>query len=140
MKQESKRATFEDVGTAQDVILDFVDKCIDDNRTLTKDERKKFTRNLRLATLGMGTEYRFLMKGRKKTYDLKHVEHAAYWLAYRTKNPVDMDEEKIEIALFWRTLRDMLFLVFPHAIETSIKISKEQLEYLKGQSEATDYE
>ena len=126
MKKLQRRATFEDVGNAQDIVLDFIDECIKENRPLNVDERKFFIENLRLATLGLTTEYGFIMDGKNKKYDLKHVGHAACWLAYRQDNPVKLGDEFINISEFWKKLRDMLFLIFPHAIETSIKISREQ--------------
>lgn len=129
MKQKQKRATFEDVSQSQDILLDFLDDCIKNNKPLSEKDRKTFIKKMRYATLGLGTEYKFYYKGKKHTYDLKHVEHAAYWLAYQTKSEVTIQHETIPIRLLWLELRDMLWLVFPHAIETSVKISKEQTEY-----------
>ena len=120
MNQQSKRATFEDVGFAQDKLLDFIDICIEENRVLTKGERKNFIKNLRLATLGLDTEYQFFIG--KQQHPLGHVGHAAYWLAYQKTNPIIINGESIEVKQFWIILRDLLFKIFPHAIEMSVKI------------------
>jgi len=136
MKKSQKRATFEDVCFAQDSLIEFVDVCIAENKPLDIADRKKFRNNFRLATLGLGSEFTFIINGKKETYNLGHVGHAAYWIAYRTDKIVTIGEEKIEIKYFWLKLRDMLFTIFDHAIETAIKISKEQTRL--GSSEAAE--
>lgn len=126
MKQQQKRATFEDVCKAQDSLINIIDKCIEENRCLTKAERDRFRNIYRLGTLGLGSEFDFVIKGEKKSYKLGHVGHAANWIAYRDNNIISIGEDNIEIKFFWLKLRDMLFTIFDYSIETAIKISKEQ--------------
>jgi len=135
-KQQQKRATFEDVCKAQEQIIAIIDECIEENKPLDLKDRKRFFNTYRLATLGLGSEFQFFIKGKLRTYNLKHVGHAVYWIAYRESNKVKMGDEYIEISEFWLKLRDMLFIIFDPAIETAIKISKEQT-YL-GISEAAE--
>ena len=121
------RATYEDVDIAQDKIRKYVDKCINNNIPLGKEEREDFINLISPATLGLGTEYSCFIEGKQQIYDLDHVEHFAYWLAYQEQNPVVMRSgEEIEMQKLWKKLRDLLFIVFPYAIEMSIKISKER--------------
>jgi len=127
MKQQSKRATFIDVGLAQEKILDYIDKCIDDNKPLDKKERKKFLRLFRMSTLGLGSDYPFLFNGKYKVYDLKHIAHAGGWLAYQDSSDVVLGNEIIEIKELWIKLRDYLLVVFPYADTLSTKISQEQI-------------
>jgi len=74
----------------------------------------------------LGTNKKVFYPGKNNTYSLGNVEHAAYWLSYRESNYVIFEGETVEIKELWKRLRDALFDVFPHAIETSIRISKEQ--------------
>lgn len=129
MKQQSKRASFIDVGFAQDKLRKYIDDCIEYNKPLDKNERNKFIKLLRDSTLGLGINYPFLYSGKLKTYDLNHVEHAAYWLAYKEKNPVRLGDEEIEIKNLWLKLRDNLFIIFPHAVTLGFKISQEQIRF-----------
>lgn len=136
MKNQQKRATFEDVCKSQDMLIDLIDNCIDENKPLAVKDRKKFRNVFRLATLGLGSEFTFIINGKNKSYDLGHVGHAANWIAYRDNSKVLIGEEYIEIKFFWLKLRDMLFVIFDYAIETAIKISKEQTRL--GISEAAE--
>jgi len=127
MKQQSKRATFIDVGISQEKILKYIDNCIEENKPLDKKERLKFLRLFRMSTLGLGSDYTFLYNGKQKTYNLDHVAHAAGWLAYQEKTQVKLGDENIEIKELWIKLRDYLLIVFPHADTLSTKISQEQI-------------
>jgi len=127
MKQQSKRATFIDVGISQEKILKYIDNCIEENKPLDKKERIKFLQLFRMSTLGLGSDYRFLYNGKFKTYNLNHVAHAAGWLAYRDSTPVLLGNENVEIKELWIKLRDYLLIVFPHADTLSTKISQEQI-------------
>jgi len=133
-KGQQKRATFEDVCRAQDKLLAFIDKCIDDNKALNKYERKEFIEHFRFATLGLGSEHIFIITSEKRSHTIGNVGHAAYWLAYRTNTPISLSDDVIEIKDFWLKLRDYCFKIFPLAQEMSIKISKEQTRF--GSSEA----
>jgi len=125
-KKSQKRATFEDVCIAQDSLIACIDICIDKNKPLDRKDRNRFRNDFRLATLGLGSEHVFVINGIKKSYNLGHVGHAARWIADRTNFLVDIGDEQIEIKFFWLKLRDMLYTIFDPAIETAIKISKEQ--------------
>lgn len=139
MKKQQKRATFEDVGLAQDKLLSLIDECIEENKPLDEKNRKQFIRSYRLATLGLGSEFRFVLNGRKQGYDMGCLGHAAYWIAYQNSNIICIKDEDIRIEKFWLKLRDMLFMVFDPAIELAVKISKEQNIY-GGDAEATSYD
>lgn len=136
MKQQQHRATFEDVFNAQDELITIIDECIEENKPLDKTRRKDFIKTFRLATLGIGSEYQFVIMGKTRSYTLKHVGHAAYWIAYRTSSKVEIGDDIIDIRDFWLKLRDMLFLIFDPAVETAVKISKEQTQF--GTSEAAE--
>ena len=131
---QQKRATFEDVCVAQDKLIDMLDKCIEDNKPLSVKERKYFIQLFRVATLGLGSEMMFFIKGESKGYKIGHVGHAAYWLAYRDGPMVALGRDVFEIREFWLKLRDYCFQIFSLSQEMSIKISKEQVRF--GSSEA----
>jgi len=103
--EQQKRATFEDVCNAQDHLLTLIDNHIQRNKPLKKDERKKFVNAFRLATLGLGSEYFFYIQGKNKGYNIGHVGHAAYWLAYRNETIVTLGHDTFEIKDFWLKLR-----------------------------------
>lgn len=124
---EQKSARFNDVGKSQEIVLKILDQAIEENRILTEKERDKFIKHMRVATLGLGTEHRFIIKGKNQSYDLNHVGHVSYWLSYQKTNKIQMgSEDTIEIKEFWKILRDHFWQIFPYADFTSIKISKEQ--------------
>lgn len=141
MKKQQKRATFEDVCSAQDVLDDLIEQAIKKDGPLSDKNKKKFKTNFRLATLGLSSEYRFLLRGNNGTYDMGHVGHAFRWLVKRTKNPIVFDngEDKIKLKDCWIQLWDYLDKIYDPALETSIKISKEQNIY-GGNAEATSYD
>lgn len=138
MKQQ-KRATFEDVCIAQDKLLDFLDTCIQKSLLLDVRKRQFFIENFRLATLGIGSERHFFIQGEQQRYDIGHVGHAAYWLAYRDNDPVKVGNDMIPIRRFWLQLRDECFYLFPKAQEISIKMSKEIVDYFQGNTSSYDY-
>jgi len=127
MKPQSKRATYLDVKRSQLNLLELVNECIEENRPLRQKERNDFYNILSDSTLGLGIKYRFLYNGKKQTYDLGHMEHAAMWIAYRDKNIVSLKYETVEIKELWKKLRDLLFQIFPYAKTFSTKISQEQI-------------
>jgi len=127
-EKQSKRATFIDVGHSQDQLRRLIDELISKNRPLhdTK-ERNRFIQLFRESTFGIGTKKNFLIKGKNKTYTLPNIQHAGYWLAYRDTNQVHFEGgEYIQIQQIWRQFRDGLFQIYPHALELSAKMSKEQ--------------
>jgi len=136
---QQKRATFEDVCIAQDILTDFIDTCIEKNEPLNKENRKKFINSFRLSTLGLGSEKTFSIQGKHQLYNLGHVGHAAYWLAYQTKNPVHLGSDVFEMEQLWLHLRDLCFSIFPFAQEMSIKISKEIVDMYHGNTSSYDY-
>jgi len=136
-RQQSKRATFEDVGAAQDKLRVFVDECIEQNKILNEKEREYFIRLFREATLGFGANHKFTIESKNKSYSLLSVGHAANWIAYQMKTPISMrDGEQIDIKMFWWRLRDELFTIFDEAIHLSVKISQEQIKM--GVSQAAE--
>jgi hypothetical protein len=139
MKQQSKRATFLDVGDAQDEIREIIDACISKNKVLTEEEKNKFIRLLRLSTLGLGKDFKFIFSTDIGRFDLGHVHHAACWLAYQTDTNIRIEGHIFEIKEVWYQLRDYLFTVFPFADTMSVQISKEQNIY-GGNAEATGYD
>ena len=131
---QQKRATFEDVCAAQDKLIDMLDKCIEGNKPLSVKERRYFIQLFRVATLGLGSEMTFYIKGESKGYKIGHVGHAAYWLAYQGGPCVALGRDVFQIRDFWLKLRDYCFQIFSLSQEMSIKISKEQVRF--GSSEA----
>jgi len=127
MKQQSKRATFLDVGDAQEKLRKIIDDCITNNKTLEENQREKFIKLLRLSTLGLGKDFKFIFSTNKGRFDIGHVHHAACWLAYQTDTTVDIEGNPFQIKELWYYLRDYLFFVFPHADTLSTKISQEQI-------------
>jgi hypothetical protein len=138
--EQQKRATFEDVCKAQDTLIDLIDECIKKNKPLTPRDRKKFINTFRLATLGLGSEHIFYIKGKNKGYNIGHVGHAAYWLSYRTDAIITLNKDVFEIRDFWLKLRDYCFNIFSHAQEMSIKISKEIVDMYQGNTSSYDYD
>ena len=139
MKQQSKRATFLDVGDAQDSIRKILDKCINDNKPLNESERNEFIKLLRLSTLGLGKDFKFVFSSDEGSFDLGHVHHAACWLSYQDSNIVEIEKHKFKIKDIWYQLRDYFFTVFPFADTMSVQISKEQNIY-GGTAEVTGYD
>jgi len=125
---QQKRATFEDVCNAQDVLDVLIKKIIQTNKPLTEMEIHTFKKNFRLATLGLGAEFKFLLKGKKGVHDLGNAGHATRWLLKQKVNPVCVINpiEYIELKECWRQLWDVYDKIYDPALETSIKISKEQ--------------
>jgi len=125
---QSKRATYNDIAEAQDKLRHLIDRLITEKRPLQNDkERERFIKLVRDATFGMGTETSLIVRGRQRTYNLKHMQHAAYWLAYQKDTPVLFDGgEAIEIEKLWRELRDRFFIVFPNALAMAARMSQEQ--------------
>ena len=137
MKQkQSKRATFEDVGSAQDKIRKYIDNCIRDNKLLDEKHRDTFIKIYREATLGLGGGYPFFYTGKLQTYKFPNIDHAVFWLLYRDSTQITMPTgETIPIKELWITLRDRLFELFPQAINLSIKISQEQIKLSRSTPE-----
>jgi len=128
---QQKRATFEDVCAAQDILDDLIEKIIEENKPLNDIDNKKFKKYFRVATLGLGSEFRFLLRGKKGVHDLGNAGHAARWLLKQKKNPIMLTNpaEKIELKECWNQLWDVLDKLYDPALETSIKISKEQTHF-----------
>ena len=126
MSQQQKRATFEDVSNAQNQLRSFIDNCIQQNKVLTTQERERFIRLLQTATLGIGTETRFYIKGKQGKYLFGHVGKAAYDIAYTNTNFIVIYNEIFPIKTLWAALRNYLFDIYDHAIALAIRISQEQ--------------
>lgn len=138
--ESQKRATFEDVCNAQDILLELLDTCIQKNMVLTGKNRMKFIKTFRLATLGLGSEHLFYIKGKHKGYSIGHVGHAAYWLSYQDTNKILLGADVFEIKEFWLKLRDYCFQLFSNAQEMSVKISKEIVDLYQGNTSSFDYD
>jgi hypothetical protein len=128
-QRQSKRATFEDTGLAQDKIRKYIDRdLIKDNKLLDEKHREHFIKIYREATLGIGGTMPFFYAGKIKTYKFPNMDHVIFWLLYRTTTQITMTTgEKIEARDMWISIRDKLFELFPQAINLSIKISQEQI-------------
>ena len=126
------KATFEAVGHMQQQLRRHIESLTEENRPL-KDETEKtlFHNEINHALLGLGTFKMFTIKI-DKMYTSGNVEFFARWLASRTSNSIcipgeegAMDSPPVDISLLWSRLLDLLFSVFPHALEKSIGMSKE---------------
>jgi len=99
MKQFQKRATFEDVRNAQNVMRKWIDRLITDNEPLSPTDREKFIKTSQLASLGIGTKQPFFFKTKTKAHSFPHIESAVYWVAYLETTPVNLDGDMIDIRL-----------------------------------------
>jgi len=82
----------------------------------------------------------FLYSRENKGYNIGHVGHAAYWLAYRNETIVTLGHDTFEIKDFWLKLRDYCFTLFSPAQELSVKISKEIVDLYQGNTSSYDYD
>ena len=132
---QQRRATFEDVSKAQDKLDALIEQFITQNKPLTNNERKNFTRYFRLATMGLAGEYSFFLKGEHGTHNLLTAGKAARWLSKRKTNPVQLynPTETMILSDCWKQLWDTLDKIYDPALEMSIKISQEQTH--RGSSE-----
>ena len=137
MKQkQSKRATYEDVGHAQDRIRKYIDNSIKNDRLFDEKHRDNFIKIYREATLGLGGREPFFYPGEKKTYKFPNLDHVVFWLLYQDTTKIIMPTgETIELKNFWKMIRDKLFELFPHAINLAIKISQEQIKLTRSTPE-----
>lgn len=127
MKQQQRRATFEDVRHAQNTIRVWIDGLILKNKPLTENEREKFIKLMQLASLGIGTAEIFMITTREKTHNFPHIESALYWVCYQENAKVKLGNETIQIKEIWKKIKTKwCFEIFPYALQESIKISKEQ--------------
>ena len=135
---QQKRATFNDVGNAQDKLDRLIKDIITNNKPLDASEQKQLKKTFRLATLGLCSEHQFFLKTSKGVHDLGHAGHAFRWLIKQTKNPVVFHnpEEHIALKEIWQQLWDVFNKVYDPALNVSIKISKEQTHF--GPSEPAE--
>ena len=103
---------------------------IQDNRALTDEERTVFFEELGRATYGLGSTVRFRIY-MPELIDVGTVESAARLIASERDALVCLPREGlpyssgIEIRVLWKRLLQLLFFVFPLALEKSSTMSKE---------------
>lgn len=132
------KATFLDCSRSQDRLRKKLQKLIAENRCLNDSERDVFFQELAQATYGLGITKPFVIYIKVddipgQIYTMGNIEGVARWLAMQTSNqicvPSDMGKAcspMVDISVFWDTLLQGLFYVFPAALDRSSAMSKER--------------
>ena len=139
MKEDSLivKRTFEDTLNFQEELRTTLEDLIKENRCLNKEERGVFIRQLSHATFGLGVqkEVKIFLD---HLYAVGSVEFFARWLARQTSKTIVIKRDgyppspPFEIRLAWDKLLDMLFTVFPLALDRASAMSKEYDSSLSG--------
>ena len=127
------RATFSDVLDSQERLRSIISRLAAENRCLTVDEQSEFFREFAHATYGLGRDAPFKIFIDHDIYSLQNVEFAGRWIATRTSTRVQIPNvfgsdfsPFIDISVLWLRLLELLFLVFPIALDRSSSMSKER--------------
>jgi len=127
------KATFEDCLNAQERLREKINELAKKNRCLTEGEREDFFRELAHSTYGLGITKAFRIFIENKIYTLGSVESVARWIASQDKNKLCIPGEfgnppspEIDISILWQRLLDLLYSVFPIALDRSSSMSKER--------------
>ena len=133
-RQQSKRATFEDVRNSQKKLRKLLDILIKENRCLNENERNKYFDLIANSTLGVGVdlaEHIMIEDNIGFKHDFGNIEYFLGWVAYQTTNPIIIgkkpDTKEIQMQKIWEEIRDMFFKIRGHALKMSVKISAEQV-------------
>lgn len=126
------KPTFEACLSSQERLRLKITELIDTNQPIqSEEERSEFIRLLAHSTLGLGTFKKFIII-LDQTYHFGNVESTARWLAIQTQNkviiPGDMQRANsppYDIKFFWEKLLELLFSVYPEALQKSISMSRE---------------
>ncbi|MEO5350857.1 MAG: hypothetical protein H7836_14615 [Magnetococcus sp. YQC-3] len=124
------KMTFEDTLKAQQKLRKILLVLINENRCLQDDERDLFFDLLARSTFGLGISKRFKIFY-PSVVDFSDVESGARWLASQNVNPLVIhrenlpDTEPIQINVLWQRLLDLLYGVFPIALDRSSAMSRE---------------
>lgn len=123
--------TFEATEQIQQKLRRHIEKLIKENRPLKdEEERTLFYKELSHSTLGLGTKIPakiFI----EHLYEIGTAEFFARWVAKQTEKDIIIkkdgfpDSPSFEIKIAWEKLLDLLFAVFPHALDKSISMSRE---------------
>lgn len=126
------KPTFTAVHTSQQLLIDYLNKLIEENRPISKKERRKYHDLLSSSTLGNGTTKTFRIFIEGEIYNFGNVEFVARWIGDQTTDkiciPSDMGEigsPQIEIKFFWKKILEHLYFVFPVALQQAIQMSQE---------------
>jgi len=126
------KPTFEAVESMQQQFRRHLEQLIRENRPL-KDETEKtlFYKELSHSTLGLGTFKDYVIY-LDRVYRFGNVESTSRWLAGQTTKDVAIpgdkgnpDSPSVEISVLWTKLLELLFFVFPNALDKSISMSRE---------------
>jgi len=126
------KGTFEAVDNSQQQFRRHLETLIKENRPLKDEEEKTlFYRELSHSTLGLGV-FKVYNIQLERMYRFGNVESTARWLAGQTDKMVvipgdcgKVDSFPVKIKVLWEKLLDLLYFVFPNALDKSISMSKE---------------
>lgn len=126
------KPTFEAVENIQQQLRRHIENLAKENRCLKGEEEKTlFYKELSHATLGLGTFKSFTIEI-DRMYRYGNVESIARWLADQTQNKISIPGEEgkkkspeIDISIGWKKLLELLFFVFPVALDKAISMSRE---------------
>ena len=127
------KPTFEACESMQQQLRRHLETLIKENRPLeNEEERTLFYKELSHATLGLGTYKVFNIQLDQGMFRYGNVESIARWLAGQTNNMVvipgdcgKINSPPTEIKILWRKLLDLLYFVFPNALDKSLSMSRE---------------
>ena len=129
---EISKPTFEACLSSQEEARRFITKHMENNMPLSNSERDKFFLLIASATLGEGANTKFSIFLVNKIYTIKSVESAARWLAEQDSIRVCIpgsfgypNSPMVDISVFWRSLLDHLFVVFPVSLSKALSMSRE---------------
>lgn len=144
------RATFEDTKKAQENLRIELDKLDAHNNYVEPDDRKHFFELLADALLGFDYGKHCNLPLPNMTYvAIENIGEFIRRLAYHTGTKVDyeffkyykkIEIQQTDIGQIWHELKFFIYGIYPEAIAMSIRISKEQIEMLGREAEATSYD
>jgi len=126
------KPTFSAVHHSQQLFIKLLMQLIKENRGLTEQEWDTYQDLLATSTLGLGVNKEFKIFIEGTIYHYGNIESVARWIASQTTNKIHIPSDygaaaspSIEIKIFWEKLLELLYFVFPVALDTAVKMSKE---------------
>jgi len=130
---EVSKPTFSAVHGSQEAQQDLLEDLIRDNRSLKASELSYFRNLMASSTLGLGTIKDFNIYIQGKVYHYGNVESAARWLGRQSSNKIGIPSDYgfpgspiIDIKFFWEKLLELLFFIYPRALDMAICMSREE--------------
>lgn len=134
--KKSFRATFSDVKSSQQKLLEWIENLIEENRPLEPEKRQMFLRLLANATLGEGNKleigsrhkgaYRnhdWRADGEGSTVDIQNYGDLIRFAIYEEDDEIAGEP----ISKLWKKIRGCILRIIPFALETAIQSSAERI-------------